>query len=55
VLRQVDTCIYLDDGSEGILLPKRFVPEGVQEGDKLKVFYTIILNSMTMGENDREK
>ena len=38
VLRKVDFGLYLDDGMEGILLPKRFVPEGVQEGDELKVF-----------------
>ncbi|MEJ7611090.1 MAG: S1-like domain-containing RNA-binding protein [Ferruginibacter sp.] len=38
VLRKVDFGVYLDDGGEGILLPKRFVPEGVKEGDELKVF-----------------
>ncbi len=38
VLRKVDFGIYLDDGGEGILLPKRFVPAGVQEGQDLKVF-----------------
>ncbi len=30
--------LYLDDGNEGILLPKRFVPAGAKEGDELKVF-----------------
>lgn len=38
VLRKVDFGIYLDDGNEGILLPRRFVPPGVNEGDELKVF-----------------
>ena len=38
VLRKVDFGVYLDDGAEGILLPKRFVPEGLNEGDELKVF-----------------
>jgi uncharacterized protein len=38
VLRVVDFGIYLDDGNEGILLPKRFVPEGVQTGDTVRVF-----------------
>ena len=38
VLRKVEFGIYLDDGAEGILLPKRFVPENVKEGDELKVF-----------------
>ena len=38
VLRQVDFGVYLDDGAEGILLPKRFVPANVQPGDELKVF-----------------
>lgn len=30
--------LILDDGKEGILLPKRFVPKGARTGDKLKVF-----------------
>ncbi len=30
--------LILDDGREGILLPKRFVPEGAKKGDRLKVF-----------------
>ena len=38
VLRKVDFGVYLDDGAEGILLPKRFVPEGLKEGDELNVF-----------------
>lgn len=38
VLRKVDFGVYLDDGEDGILLPKRFVPEGLKEGDELKVF-----------------
>ncbi len=38
VLRQVDFGVYLDDGAEGILLPKRFVPANLKEGDEVKVF-----------------
>src|SRR3954447_10837898 len=38
VLRAVDFGVYLDDGAEGILLPKRFVPEGLKVGDEIKVF-----------------
>ncbi|HSU50137.1 MAG TPA: S1-like domain-containing RNA-binding protein [Segetibacter sp.] len=38
VLREVDFGVYLDDGAEGILLPKRFVPEGLAIGDEVKVF-----------------
>jgi len=30
--------LILDDGNEGILLPKRFVPKNARIGDKLKVF-----------------
>jgi len=30
--------LILDDGGEGILLPKRFVPKGARPGDKVKVF-----------------
>ncbi len=36
--REVDFGVYLDDGDKGVLLPKRFVPEGAKPGDKLKVF-----------------
>src|SRR5688572_29035430 len=38
VLRQVDFGVYLDDGAEGILLPKRFMPANVKPGDEVKVF-----------------
>ena len=38
VLREADFGFYLDDGAEGILLPKRFVPEGLKVGDEIKVF-----------------
>ncbi len=38
VLRQVDFGVYLDDGAEGILLPKRFVPPNLKAGDEIKVF-----------------
>lgn len=38
VSRSVDFGVYLDDGKEGILLPKRFVPPGTAIGDELKVF-----------------
>jgi uncharacterized protein len=38
VIREVDFGLYLDDGAEGILLPKRFVPKGAAIGDELNVF-----------------
>jgi predicted RNA-binding protein (virulence factor B family) len=38
VLRQLTIGLILDDGGEGILLPKRFVPKGAKPGDNLKVF-----------------
>ena len=38
VVRAVDFGFYLDDGAEGILLPKRFTPEGLSTGDEVKVF-----------------
>lgn len=38
VIRAVDFGVYLDDGAEGILLPKRFVPTATAIGDDLKVF-----------------
>lgn len=30
--------VYMEDGKDGILLPKRFVPRNVKAGDELKVF-----------------
>lgn len=38
VLRFAEPGAYLDDGDKGILLPKRFVPEGLKEGDTIRVF-----------------
>ncbi len=38
VIREVDFGVYLEDGAEGILLPKRFVPANTKTGDELKVF-----------------
>lgn len=36
--RKVDFGFYMDDGEEGILLPKRFAPSGLQIGDTISVF-----------------
>lgn len=38
VIKEKSPGVFLDDGADGILLPKRFVPPGVQIGDDLKVF-----------------
>lgn len=38
VAREVDFGLYMDDGSEGILLPRRFVPAGAKVDDEVKVF-----------------
>lgn len=38
VARETAIGLYLDDGAEGILLPKRFVPENTKVGDQLRVF-----------------
>ncbi|HQW84031.1 MAG TPA: S1-like domain-containing RNA-binding protein [Bacteroidia bacterium] len=38
VIREVDFGVYLDDGGDGILLPKRFVPTGTKPGDEIVVF-----------------
>jgi hypothetical protein len=38
VLRLVEIGAYLDDGEKGILLPKRFVPAGLEAGDKINAF-----------------
>jgi uncharacterized protein len=38
VIRMTDFGVYLDDGKEGILLPKRFTPPGIKKGDEIQVF-----------------
>ncbi|MDP1842453.1 MAG: S1-like domain-containing RNA-binding protein [Sediminibacterium sp.] len=38
VSRKVEFGFYLDDGGEGILLPKRFAPDRLNIGDELTVF-----------------
>jgi predicted RNA-binding protein (virulence factor B family) len=38
VKKELDFGLILEDGKEGILLPKRFVPKGARPGDDLKVF-----------------
>ncbi|HWB26431.1 MAG TPA: S1-like domain-containing RNA-binding protein [Chitinophagaceae bacterium] len=38
VLRITAIGAYLDDGAEGILLPKRFVPRGLHAGEEIEVF-----------------
>ena len=38
VQRMVDFGVYLNDGGDGILLPKRFAPKDVKIGDAIKVF-----------------
>jgi len=30
--------VFMDDGGDGILMPKRFVPEGTKKGDEIRVF-----------------
>lgn len=38
VVKKVDFGMYLDGGEDEILLPKRYVPAGLKEGDELEVF-----------------
>ncbi len=38
VSRKVDFGFYMEDGAEGILLPKRFAPRTLRVGDELTVF-----------------
>jgi len=38
VLRKTEIGVYLDDGADGILLPKRFVPRGIRAGEEIEVF-----------------
>jgi uncharacterized protein len=38
VIKEKTMSLFLDDGDNGILLPKRFVPPGTKIGDELKVF-----------------
>jgi hypothetical protein len=38
VIKVKDMGIFMDNGEEGILMPKRFVPPGTRIGDQLNVF-----------------
>ncbi|MFI5195732.1 MAG: S1 RNA-binding domain-containing protein [Chitinophagales bacterium] len=38
VIKEVDFGMYLDGDGEEILLPKRYVPEGLKPGDEITVF-----------------
>lgn len=38
IVREVDFGVFLDDGGDGILLPRRFVPKGAASGESLRVF-----------------
>ncbi|MBN9296903.1 MAG: RNA-binding protein [Filimonas sp.] len=38
VLRKVEIGAYMDDGGDGILLPKRFAPKTLKAGDVINVF-----------------
>lgn len=38
VMRKIEIGVYLDDGEDGILLPKRFVPPGIRVGEEIEVF-----------------
>ncbi len=38
VVKAVDFGMYLDGGADEILLPKRYVPDGLQPGDEITVF-----------------
>ncbi len=38
IIKEKSMGLFVDDGDNGILLPKRFVPEGVKVGDDITVF-----------------
>ena len=38
VLRNVEIGLYLDDGKEGILLPRKYAPKSTRKGDEVEVF-----------------
>ena len=38
ISREVDFGVYLDDGKDGILLPRRYLPANAKVGDVVKVF-----------------
>lgn len=38
VIKVKDMGVFMDNGDEGILMPKRFVPPGTRVGDQLNVF-----------------
>lgn len=49
VVKEVDFGVYLDGGEEGeILLPTRYVPEGLNVGDEIEVFIYLDIDERTI-------
>ena len=45
VYREVDFGVYLTDDEEEVLLPRKYVPQGVKIGDRLDVFIYLYIKS----------
>lgn len=55
VIRMASPGVYLNDGKEGILLPKRYVPAGCKTGDRLRVFLYHDSEDRMIATTDRPK
>ncbi len=38
IMRRTSVGLYLSDGTQDVLLPRRYIPENVKEGDRIEVF-----------------
>ena len=56
VSRKVEFGFYLDDGNDGILLPKRFAPKGLRIGDagRLRLLDGDRRTEGSLGSNPRQ-
>lgn len=54
IVKRVDFGLYLDGGDEGeILLPQRYVPEGVEIGDSIEVFIYLDIDERLVATTER--
>lgn len=54
IVKRVDFGLYLDGGAEGeILLPNRYVPEGVNIGDEIEVFLYLDIDERLVATTEK--
>ncbi|AIE83438.1 CvfB family protein [Fimbriimonas ginsengisoli] len=55
IARRTDHGMYLTDGQDEVLLPRKFIPEGIGEGEQLRVFVTTDSEDRPIATTQRPK